>query len=178
MSDERGGFCGIGAAKSSEEVPQRFPQRVEDAGPPKARVAANYAERLEALAPLPVESRAAVTLLPTPSSERLWRDYSMKRWLVLSIAMLALPVMAQQQKSAPAPAPAPKQVAIVNGEVITADRLDHMWNNMGVALRDQYEKAGGKPAFLENYLRKRLVIQEAIKSGFDKHPDVVVDMDA
>ena len=37
---------------------------------------------------------------------------------------------------------------------------------------------GGKSAFLENYLRKRLLIQEALKSGFDKRPDVQADMEA
>jgi peptidyl-prolyl cis-trans isomerase C len=108
----------------------------------------------------------------------------MKRMLVLSIAALAMPLVAQQPKSAPVSASttaagtAQKQVAIVNGEVITAERFEQMWNNMGVGMRDQYEKAGGKSAFLENYLRKRLVIQEAIKSGFDKRPDVRVDMEA
>jgi len=103
----------------------------------------------------------------------------MKRLLVLSVAALALPLAAQQQK-APAPtstpAPAPKQVALVNGEVITAEKLEYMWNNLGVQMRESYTQAGGKPAFLENYLRKRLVIQEAIKTGFDKRPDVATDM--
>ena len=110
----------------------------------------------------------------------------MKRMLVLSVAALVLSGVEgsalAQQKPAPSSvttaAPAPKQVAIVNGEIITADKLDRMWNNMGVGIRDQYEKAGGRAAFLENYLRKRLVIQEAIKSGFDKRPDVRVDMDS
>ena len=111
----------------------------------------------------------------------------MKRMLVLSIAVLALPLAAQEKAAtttsaaatttAPV-APASKQVAIVNGEIITAEKLDHLWNNLGTSMRDQYEKAGGKSAFLENYLRKRLVIQEAIKSGFDKRPDVRADMDA
>jgi len=99
----------------------------------------------------------------------------MKRMLVLAIAALAMPLAAQQPKPAPAPQ---KQVAIVNGEIITAERFEQMWNNMGAPMRDQYEKAGGRSAFLENYLRKRLVIQEAIKSGFDKRPDVRVDMEA
>lgn len=99
----------------------------------------------------------------------------MKRMLVLSIAALAMPLAAQQPKPAPAPQ---KQVAIVNGEIITAERFEQMWNNMGAPMRDQYEKAGGRSAFLENYLRKRLVIQEAIKTGFDKRPDVRVDMEA
>jgi parvulin-like peptidyl-prolyl isomerase len=104
----------------------------------------------------------------------------MKRMLVLSVAALALsvaegPLFAQEKAAS---APAPKSVAIVNGEVITAEKLDHMWDNMGFNMRDQYEKAGGKSAFLENYLRKRLVIQEAIKSGFDKRADVRVDMES
>ena len=107
----------------------------------------------------------------------------MKRMLVLSVAALALPLAAQQQApaktaSAPAAAAAPKQVALVNGEAISAEKLDYMWNNLGVQMRDQYNRAGGKLAFLENYLRKRLVIQEALKAGFDKRPDVAVDMAA
>jgi EpsD family peptidyl-prolyl cis-trans isomerase len=104
----------------------------------------------------------------------------MKRMLLLSLAALALPLAAQQTPppAAAAPPPAPKQAAIVNGEVISVDRLEQMWSNMSTAFRDQYEANGGKQAFLENYLRKRLVIQEAIKSGFDKRPDVVTDMDA
>lgn len=102
----------------------------------------------------------------------------MKRMLILSVAVLALPLAAQQKPAAPAtPAPAaPKQVALINGEVLTADKLDYMWNNLGMQMREQYNAAGGKMAFLENYLRKRLVIQEAIKSGFDKRPDVYADM--
>jgi peptidyl-prolyl cis-trans isomerase C len=102
----------------------------------------------------------------------------MKRVFLMSIVTLAMPLAAQPSKPAAATDPAPKSVAVVNGEVITVEKLDSMWNNMGVQMRDQYEKNGGKGAFLENYLRKRLVLQEAIKSGFDKRPDVQVDMDA
>ena len=103
----------------------------------------------------------------------------MKRMLMLSFAALALPLAAQEKPAAPAaPVAAPKQVAVVNGEVITADKFDYMWTNIGTAMRDQYEKNGGKPAFLDNYVKKRLVIQEAIKAGFDKRPDVIADMEA
>ena len=42
----------------------------------------------------------------------------MKRMFVLSVAALAMPLLAQDKA-------APKQVAIVNGEVITVERLDH-----------------------------------------------------
>lgn len=107
----------------------------------------------------------------------------MKRILVLAAVAVAIPLAAQQKPAeatattAAASSTAKKQVAIVNGEIITAERFEAMWENMGVGMRDQYEKAGGKSAFLENYLRKRLMIQEAIKSGFDKRPDVKIDME-
>ena len=59
----------------------------------------------------------------------------MKRMFVLSVAALAMPLAAQQPK--PAPAAPQKQVAIVNGEIITAERFEQMWNNMGAPMRDQ-----------------------------------------
>jgi len=73
---------------------------------------------------------------------------------------------------------AEKTVAVLNGETITAQKLDQLYGRLGTQMREQYEKAGGKAAFLDNYLRKRLIIQEAIKSGFDKRPDVKADMEA
>ena len=95
----------------------------------------------------------------------------MKRCLIIALAALALPLMAQEPKQEAKP------VAIINGETITAEKLDRMYANLGTAMRSQYDIAGGKAAFLENYLRKRLLVQEAIKSGFDKRPEVVMDME-
>jgi peptidyl-prolyl cis-trans isomerase C len=101
----------------------------------------------------------------------------MNRLLVLlSLAAFAAPLVAQQ------PAP-PKNVALINGEALTADKFENLWNNLGFNVRDSYEKSAGslekgKAAFLDNYVSKRLVIQEAIKSGFDKRPDVRTDMEA
>ena len=99
---------------------------------------------------------------------------------------LALPAFAQQgapaqppaaSQSAPVPSAATatdaqKAVAVVNGESITVEKLNRMYNNLNAQLRKQYDDNGGKGAFLENYIRKRLLIQEAIKAGFDKKPDV------
>ena len=45
-------------------------------------------------------------------------------------------------------------------------------------MRTNYDQNGGKGAFLENYIRKRLLLQEAFKTGFDKKPDVVATVDA
>ena len=95
--------------------------------------------------------------------------------LALVVAFSALPMFAQQQA---APTNEPKPVVIVNGDVITDQKLDQLYSQMSAQMREQYEKSGGKKAFLDNYLRKRLVVQEAIKHGFDKRPDVQAEMDA
>ena len=84
------------------------------------------------------------------------------------LLFLAAPAFAQQSDSRP--------VAVVNGETITAKTLDQMYNHIGPQMRAQYEKAGGKTAFLDNYVNKRLIVQEALKSGFDKRADVQIDI--
>ncbi len=103
----------------------------------------------------------------------------MKRTLIALVALAALPLGAQQQ---PAPAPAPannaKIVAVINGEVITREKLDQLYERLGTKMRAQYDNSGGRAAFLENYLRKRLLVQEALKAGLDKQPDVQADMEA
>jgi EpsD family peptidyl-prolyl cis-trans isomerase len=106
---------------------------------------------------------------------------------MLFISLLALPAAAQQ--SAPAQAPAAqsaavavpdskKAVAVINGETVTVEKLDRMYDNLNTQMRQNYDSNGGKGALLENYIRKRLLIQEAIKSGFNKQPDVAEAIDA
>lgn len=96
----------------------------------------------------------------------------MKRIALAAVfALASLPSFAQQ------PA-APKPVLIVNGDIITEQRLDLLYSQMSDQMREQYEKNGGKKAFLDNYLRKRLIVQEALKHGFDKRPDIQDEMNA
>ncbi len=106
---------------------------------------------------------------------------------MLFISLLALPAAAQQ--SAPAQPPAAqsaavavpdskKAVAVINGETVTVEKLDRMYSNLNTQMRQNYDANGGKGALLENYIRKRLLIQEAIKSGFNKRPDVAEAIDA
>jgi len=106
---------------------------------------------------------------------------------MLFISLLALPAAAQQ--SAPVQPPAAqsaavavpdskKPVAVINGETVTAEKLDRMYSNLNTQMRQNYDANGGKGALLENYIRKRLLIQEAIKSGYNKRPDVVEAVDA
>jgi len=110
--------------------------------------------------------------------------------LLLSLAVLALPLAAQQpQPAASAPtvattaaAASPTSdpvVATLNGETITASKLNSMFSRLAPAMREQYTATGGgKVGFLDNYLRKRLLVQEALKAGFDKRPDVQADMES
>lgn len=90
----------------------------------------------------------------------------------------ALPLLGQQ--TAPAPARSGDEVvATVNGENITRARLDQLWERAGTRARTQYEKnGGGKMGFLENYLRKRLVLQEAFKKNFQDQPHVKAELEA
>ncbi len=104
----------------------------------------------------------------------------MKRFIIAALALVASAAFAQQT---PAPASAAaaggkKIVAVVNGETVTRQTLDDLYDSMNPGMRAQYDAHGGKAAFLENYVQKRLVLQEAAKSGFDKKHDVQVAMEA
>jgi peptidyl-prolyl cis-trans isomerase C len=111
----------------------------------------------------------------------------MRRMILLSLAAVAMPLAAQQQTAAAAPSVATTTaaaspsadpvVAIINGETITASKLDSMYNHLSPSMKEQYNNTGGKAGFLENYLRKRLLVQEALKQGFDKRPEVQAEME-
>ena len=89
---------------------------------------------------------------------------------LLLVAGASLPILAQQQPASPKPQD--KIVAQINGETITQSQLNDLYDSLNFQVRQQYERAGGKAAFLDNYARKRLLLQEAMKSGFDKRPEV------
>src|SRR5258706_6802512 len=113
------------------------------------------------------------------SSEFVLRN-RMKRMRMHPMLALALPVVTQKA-AAPAPAariPGDLPVAVINGETISAARLDELWGRIPTKVRDQYKTNGGKGAYLNNYIGKRLVVQEALKRGFDKRPEVVADVAA
>lgn len=110
----------------------------------------------------------------------------MKRCLIsIALAVVSAASLSAQQAS-PAPAKpaaeattAAKVVATVNGEAITAAELDRVWKRMGAKLRAQYEQGGnGKMRFLENYVGKRLLLQLARQSDFEKSPAVQAELEA
>lgn len=104
----------------------------------------------------------------------------MKRFILAAIAAAATAAAAvAQQPAAPAPTPAgQKVVAVVNGETITQQKLNDLYDSMNPMMRLNYDQNGGKAAFLDYYIKKRLLVQEALKSGFDRKREVQVAMDA
>jgi hypothetical protein len=58
-------------------------------------------------------------------------------------------------------------VAVVNGEAITAQRLETLWSSLTPEMATRYEQVGGKVALLDNYIRKRLLLQDAARNGFE-----------
>ena len=101
----------------------------------------------------------------------------MKRFIIAAIAAAASAVAVYGQQPA-ASAAGQKIVAVVNGETITQQKLNDLYDSINPMMRLQYEQSGGKAAFLDYYIKKRLVVQEALKSGFDRKREVQVAMDA
>lgn len=95
----------------------------------------------------------------------------MKRIILSALVVTASVAAFAQQNTTPAPAQ-PKIAATVNGEVITVDDVNRMYENLAPRMRDAYEQNGGRETFLEQYLRKRLLVQEAAKNNFDKNPEI------
>ena len=95
----------------------------------------------------------------------------MNRIIIATVAVL-FATAAFAQPATPAASEDQKIVAVINGEVVTRPKLDALYNSMTAQMRAQYERSGGKMAFLDNYVAKRLLLQEAMKSGFDKRPEV------
>ena len=91
----------------------------------------------------------------------------------------ALPLFGQQAAPAQEPVDGDAVVATINGERVTKAHLDFLWERAGTRARAQYEKnGGGKMGFLENYIKKRLMLQEAFKKSFQEQPNVKAEIEA
>lgn len=100
--------------------------------------------------------------------------------LLASAAFAQQPAPAQSAPQSTAAAvtdDSKRPVAVINGETITVEKLNRMYANLNTQMRTNYDQNGGKGAFLENYIRKRLMLQEAFKTGFDKKPEVVATLE-
>jgi peptidyl-prolyl cis-trans isomerase C len=129
--------------------------------------------------------------LVSASSDTASGGFDLIKRTLIPLLLLASAAFAQQQAPAAAQnAPAPQStaaavaddskrpVAVINGETITVQKLDRMYANLNTQMRTNYDANGGKGAFLENYIRKRLLLQEAFKTGFDRKPEVAAAADS
>jgi peptidyl-prolyl cis-trans isomerase C len=97
----------------------------------------------------------------------------MNRFLAAAVALaITLPVFAQAEQKKDEE----RVVASINGEVVTRARLDAIWDRVPPHLQKQYESVGGKKALLDNYLRKRLLLQHAFRNGFAKPAEGELDV--
>lgn len=95
----------------------------------------------------------------------------------LSLALLALPALAQTAAPAATQTQGDRIVATINGEALTLREFDQIWSRLTPQMRESYEKSGGKAQFLDVFIKRRLLIQEALKEGFDKRPAVATDLE-
>ena len=103
----------------------------------------------------------------------------MKKTILSMIALaLAVPALAQEKKPA-APAPQAQQQPVADPVVIAAGDLAIRQSEFEAALAtlpaeyQQYAQGAGKRQFAEEYLRMKMLAAEGMKSGLDKDPDVV-----
>jgi parvulin-like peptidyl-prolyl isomerase len=93
----------------------------------------------------------------------------MKRTLLaLALAAVAVPLFASDSF---------KLIARVNGREITNADLDAQWERVPAKLQAEYQKHGGKAAFLDNYISKKLMVMDAVASGYAKKIGVSDDLD-
>jgi peptidyl-prolyl cis-trans isomerase C len=89
----------------------------------------------------------------------------MKKLFFPALALVAASVLAQQPAE-------PKIAATINGEVLTVDDVNRMYAALAPDMRARYDANGGKKQFVQQYIGKRLLVQEALKNNFDKKTDV------
>ena len=86
--------------------------------------------------------------------------------MILALSLAAVGAYAQEND------PGAEIVAVVNGETITVADLDRLYTTLSPNMRMQYEQVGGKKQFLEQYIGKRLLVQEAVKQNFEQRDDI------
>ena len=63
-------------------------------------------------------------------------------------------------------------VARVNGEELTVAQFDELWSKVPAQMQERYLAVGGRIRFLDNYIRKRLMVQQALERGLGNDPSV------
>ena len=102
----------------------------------------------------------------------------MKRF-ALALTMVSCAATMLAQTPSPAVPAGPQSIAAtINGEVLTMERLDLLYSRLSPEMRANYDRAGGKRVYLNNYIEKRLLVQEAMKEGIQRRPEIEADMRA
>jgi peptidyl-prolyl cis-trans isomerase C len=104
---------------------------------------------------------------------------------IVSALALCLPALALAQEKTAAPAPAPIAVTATNPDpvIITAGSVAIHKSDFETAVKSlpaeyqSYAMGPGKKQFADDYLRMKLLASEGLKSGLDKDPDVVKQLD-
>ncbi|MFN2239344.1 MAG: hypothetical protein ABR524_08125, partial [Thermoanaerobaculia bacterium] len=78
------------------------------------------------------------------------------QWIALALAIAAPAVFGQTAEQEQPLA------ATVNGEQITMAELDAAWERLPIEVREGYERNGGKLIYVDSYVRRKLIVQEAI----------------
>lgn len=87
------------------------------------------------------------------------------RWIALALAIAASVAFGQTVEEEPL-------AATVNGEKIAMAELDAAWEKLPIEVREGYERNGGKLMYVDSYVRRKLIVQEAIKRDLLRDPDV------
>ncbi|HUP65724.1 MAG TPA: peptidylprolyl isomerase [Thermoanaerobaculia bacterium] len=74
--------------------------------------------------------------------------------------------------------PEQKVAVTVNGENVSVAELDAAWGRLAPEMRKDYEKIGGKLAYLESLIGRKLLVQEAIKNNLAQDPGVAANLRA
>jgi len=88
------------------------------------------------------------------------------RWIALALAIAAPAAFGQTAEQEQPLA------ATVNGEKITMAELDAAWEKLPAEVREGYERNGGKLMYVDSYVRRKLIVQEAIKRDLARIPEV------
>ena len=89
-------------------------------------------------------------------------------WM-LTLAISAAPAVAQE----PPAQPGSEAVATVNGETISRAQFDAVWDGLAEPVRARYEtEGGGRAGYLETFIQRRVLLQDAARRGFDRWPEV------
>ncbi len=68
-------------------------------------------------------------------------------------------------------------VAVVNGEPVTRTEVRAAWNALPDEVRASYERNGGIGIYLDTYIKRKLVVQDAVRRHLAEDPEVAAELE-